>query len=331
MRALAMLIGTVAALAGSYYAFELMQKVGPEDRTNEYGYGGDGDGDLLTSADFPRVQAALMRELGADGRLTSLSVEPTRASAMGRVGDRKRYVEVDAAGRSKARDGDAADQGAAMPLAKLDAAAIDKLVASAREQGGAPVESLQLQSWTRDWRIELDGGDPDSFIGNLNGSGVRLQGEPNPEPVGASPDSLLREENLARVLAAARKAAPSGARVTRFDVRPERVSFELEAGGRELLFDYGYDADLLSRDVRARTGVDSGSIGLEQLDAGVVERIARGARAAGLKGLADVQYVLLNLSPGSKPELSMYLPQGSDPPYVVADLRGRRVTWSGRS
>ena len=62
------------------------------------------------------------------------------------------------------------------------------------------------------------------------------------------------------MIAAARKAAPADARVTDFDLRPDRVSFRLETGGRELSLDYGYDAQLTSRDLRARTGVDEGSI-----------------------------------------------------------------------
>jgi len=61
-----------------------------------------------------------------------------------------------------------------------------------------------------------------------------------------------------------------------------------------------------------------------------MSRAAR--RSAHSKGLRDVQYVLLNLTPipGMKPGLSMYLAPGSDPPYVLADLHGRGLTWPGR-
>ena len=45
------------------------------------------------------------------------------------------------------------------------------------------------------------------------------------------------------------------------------------------------------------------------------------ARDAG-KDLEDVQYVLLGLSFDEPPQLSLYLPEGSDPAYVRAPLRG---------
>ena len=99
--------------------------------------------------------------------------------------------------------------------------------------------------------------EPDQFIANLGGSGVRLPGEPNPEPVGRS-----------RTRCCARQT-----------------------------------------------------------------RLARGARrTAGSKGLRDVQYVVLDLTPvpGAKPRLSMYLAPGHDPPYVTSDLHGRHVSRPGR-
>jgi hypothetical protein len=135
------------------------------------------------------------------------------------------------------------------------------------------------------------------------------------------------------VLDAARKEAPGDARVTDLDFRPDRVSLELETGGRELVLDYGYDAQLTSRDLRARTGVDSGSIALDDIDPEAVERMARTTRKAlDTKGLEDVQYVLLNLGNPIEPEpyLSLYLPTGHEPLYVVADLHGRHLTWPGR-
>jgi hypothetical protein len=162
-------------------------------------------------------------------------------------------------------------------------------------------------------------GEPDAYVANLDGSGVRLPGEPNPEPIGASPDSLLRAKNLERVLAAARK---EGTKVLALDVRPDRVSVELDAGGRTLSLAYGYDAQLTSRDIRPTTGVPVKPINLRNIDPRAIERMARR-----FKGLANVQYALLQLDPRG---WSLYLAPGSDPPYVVANLQGRRLTWPGR-
>ena len=69
MRFLALLVGLVAALGGSYAAFAAMRAVGPENRTDEFGFGdgatvSPGGGDLFESRNFALVVAALERELG---------------------------------------------------------------------------------------------------------------------------------------------------------------------------------------------------------------------------------------------------------------------------
>jgi hypothetical protein len=338
VRALAMVIGLLAALGGSYAAFGAMRAVGPDDRTDEFGFGdaaviSPGGGDLFQSRNFALVIAALERELGKDGALSYLRVERSQASATARVGDIDRTIEIDASGRSRSRGGGKADLGARMPVSKLQAGAIDKLVRESQRESRALVESLTLQSNTREWTVDMeDGGEPDSFVGNLDGAGLRLSGEPSPEPIGASPDSLLRAENLAEVVAAARKEAPADARVLGVDIRPDRVGIELETGGRELSLNYGYDAQLTSRSLRAKTGVDSGSIGWDDIDPAAPERMIRAAGKLLGEKLAGVQYVLLSLSPfpGRKAYLTMYFPSGHDPAYGVADLHGRRFTWPGR-
>ncbi len=325
MRALAVLIGIAAAIAGSYVAFGAVRAVGPDNRINDFGYGEaatrpPNGGSLMESINFARVVTALERELGADGGLQSLTVELFVANAIAQSNGGLRYVQVDASGRSRSRDGDRADPAAQVPVARIDPAAIDRIVAKT----GPAIERLTLQG-TREWRIDMRSGEPDAYVANLDGTGVRLPGEPNPEPVGAGPDSLLRAKNLERVLAAARK---EGTDVLSLDVRPDRVSIELDADGRTLALAYGYDAQLTSRDIRATAGVPVRPLDLDDIDPTAIERMARTSRrAVGSKGLADVQYALLSLDPRG---WSLYLAQGSDPPYVMANLRGRRLTWPGR-
>jgi hypothetical protein len=236
IRFLAVIVAIAATLGGSYGAIAVMRAVGPEDQSGDFGYGDaatipPGGGTLLESRNFARVVAALERELGPEGGLQSLTVRPTDASAMARVGGDVVFVDIDASGRSRSRVGDRAEPAARVPVDRLDASAIDAIVAEASRSAGVGVESLTLQGGSREWRVDmLDGGEPDSFVANLDGAGLRLQGEPNPEPVGAEPDSLLRAENLAAVLdAAARDSAPD-ARVTSLDIRPDRVS--LDRAGR---------------------------------------------------------------------------------------------------
>ena len=85
-----------------------------------------------------------------------------------------------------------------------------------------------------------------------------------------------------------------------------------------LTLDYSYGAVLTSRDIVPTRGPDTGSVGFEDLRPDLVERMARNAG----KDLADVQYVLLGLSFDGPPELPLYLPEGNDPAYVRAPLRG---------
>jgi hypothetical protein len=337
VRVLAVLVALVAALGGSYGAFAAMRAVGPENRAGEFGYGdaaltSPGGGDLLQSRNFARVKAALERELGPGGAISYLRLERDEARATARVEDRLRDVAVDASGRSKVTDAGEAEPAALLPVAKLDPAAIDTLVRAAQRESGAPVESLALQGDTREWRVEMDGGEPDSWVANLDGAGLRLSGEPNPVPLGGAPDSLLREENLERVLAAAREEAPAGARLTDFDLRPDRVSLTLETGGRELALDYGYDAQLTRRDLHALTGARETPVSWDALDPGAVERMARTTtRVLRVKGLRDAGYVLLDRDPiTGRAGLSLYFTEGHDPSYVVADLHGRHLTWPGR-
>ncbi len=335
IRFLSVLLGVAAALAASLAAFSLMQAVGPEDRTGEFGFGDaatqvPGGGSLMESRHFGLVVAALQRELGSDGAIESLELQPLQASASGRSGGVRKLIQIDASGRSRATDGGELTPAAAVPVARLDAAPIDKLVAGARKEAGAPVERITLAGGPREWTVHMTGGTPDTLIANLDGGGVRLQGEPNPEPVGAAPDSLLRAANLKRVLDAASK---EGTRVTSLDVRPDRVTLELEAGGRTLALMYGYDAQLIARDVRAKSGDDK-AIPLGDIDPAAIERMARTARkAVHSPGLADIQYVLLDAEGVIKPrpELLLYRTGGAQPTYLVADLHGRGLTWPGRT
>jgi hypothetical protein len=338
IRAFAALLGIVAALAGSVGAFAAIRAVGPKDRTGEFGFGkaatvAPGGGTLFQTRNFARVVTALKRELGPGASIANLDVKATDATGYGRAGGRVRIVQIDASGRSRTYDGGAATPAALIPIARIDPVAIDRLVRGAHRENPASLESLGLEGGTRQWSIELSDGDPDRLAADLDGHGVRLPGEPDPEPAGATPDSLLRAANLTRVFAAARKDISDSTRVTSLDIRPDRVTLEVKQGSRTLSLTYGYDAQLTEHRVSARTGADEGSVAFESLDPQAVERMARSAqRLAHSKGLGDVQYVLLDLRGIVKqqPELALYLPSGHTPAYVVANLHGRGLTWPGR-
>jgi hypothetical protein len=327
MRVLAALIGVLAALGGSYTAYAAMRSLGPENRVHEFGFGKaakvpPGGGKVYETRNFRRVVTALRRELGPRGMLEQLTVQPDGASATGRVGGRSRSIAIDAAGRSRVYNESADLQPAALvPLARIDASAMDRMLRAVR----GDVTHITLDTAARTWGVHLSTGDAGLFIANLDGRGLRLPGEPSPTPEAAMPDSLLRAPNLTRVLAAARRAVGNAARVRAADLRPNRVTLETERGGRILRLVYGYDAQLVQRDLSPLTGPGS-AVALEAIDARAVERMARGARRElGGHGLADAQYALLRDG-----QLYLYLRQGGPTPYVTADLHGRGLTWPGR-
>lgn len=325
MRALAVFFGLIATLAGAYGGFALMREVGPADLTGQYGRGDAAiTGNLMQSENFARVKEALERELGPDGRISYLNVELLEASATAVEGDRQVNVRIDAAGRSERNESGEASPTGTMPVSKLDTDALDVIRAAALEETGEPVKNVTLQGGSRQWTVYMLRGEPDSFVANLDGKGLRLSGEPNPEPVGGAPDSLLRAENLQKVLEA---VAKEGDRVLDLTVWPERASVQVESKGRGVSLSYGYDAELTSRDVRSLNGSYQ-SIPLERVDARALERMAKSKY---VKGLKRAQYAILRPQPiENTPQWLLYLPEGNDPPYVTANLKGRGLSWPGR-
>lgn len=324
MRALAVFLGLIATVAGAYGGFLLMREVGPGDLSNSYGRGDAAiTGNLMQSENFARVKEALERELGADGRITNLNVELLQATATAIEGKNRITIRIDAAGRSESNVFDEAEPTGTMPVSKIDVDAVDVIRAAAQKETGEPVKSLSLYGGNRQWTVYMLRGEPDSFIANLDGKGLRLSGEENPEPIGAEPDSLLRAKNLEKVLDA---AAKEGDRVVDLTVWPERASVVVESKGREVSLDYGFDAELTNRDVRSGSG--RASVAISRIDPKALERMAKSKH---VKGLKNAMYAIFRSAPiENTPEWLLYLPEGSDPPYVTADAKGRGLSWPGR-
>ncbi|MDA0179039.1 hypothetical protein OJ997_01935 [Solirubrobacter phytolaccae] len=326
MRTLAVLLGLIATVAGAYGGFLLMREVGPGDLSNSYGRGTTAiDGNLLESRNFARVVEALERDLGPDGRISNLNVELLEATATGVVDGRRVSIRIDANGNSEKNEfGDALPTGT-IPVSKIDPAALDVLREAAVKETGEPVKNVTLYGGNRQWTVYMLRGEPDSFVANLNGTGLRLSGEENPDPLGGAPDSLLRAKNLQKVLDA---AAKEGSRLLDLTLWPERASVQVEKGGRAVSLQFGFDAELTSRDVNALNGAQTTSIPLSRVDARAVERMAKSKYAKGLKG---AMYAILRPQPiEGTPQWLLYLPEGSDPPYITANLKGRGVSWPGR-
>jgi hypothetical protein len=328
MRALAVFFGLIATLAGAYGGFWVMRELGPDDLTGQYGRGDAAaiDGNLMQSKNFALVIDALERELGADGRIQSLNVSLLEADATARVENRLVRVEIDAAGRSQQRDIGDAEPSGTFPVSKLDPKALDRITRAARKETGEPVEKLSLYGHDRQWQVSMLRGEPDTFVANLNGRGLRLSGEENPEPGGAQPDSLMRAKNLQKVLDA---AAKEGNRLLDLTLWPERASVAVKKGGRAVTLNFGFDAELMGRDVSARNGAQTESIALSRVDPRAVERMAKSKYVKG--GLKNAMYAILRPQPiEGTPQWLLYMPEGSDPPYVTANLKGRGISWPGR-
>jgi hypothetical protein len=333
MRGLAIVIGLVATVCAGYVSYLGARAIGPDDRSNEFGYGDAalspaGGGNLMQTKNFALVKKALERELGREGTITYLRVELSKATATGRKGKQEFSVQIDASGRSEALPSTGEPSLAALiPVAKIDPAAVDKIVKAARDETGSPVESLTLSANGREWNADMLRGEPDSFIANFDGSGLRISGEPNPVPQGAGEDSMFRAANLQKVVEAVR--AEGAESVVEFTIWPERVSVGFIKGGRAVGLQYSYDATLYSRDVSAVTGAPVKAVSLNAIKPAAIARMARHPR---VKGLKNVMYVILQGRDvfSEKPTMLMYLPQGSDPPYIVGDLDGRHITWPGK-
>ncbi|MDA0168943.1 hypothetical protein OJ998_07590 [Solirubrobacter taibaiensis] len=327
MRALTVFFALLATLAGAYAGFYVMRELGPDDLTGQYGRGAATiDGNLMQSKNFVRVVEALERELGPDGRIQNLNVELLQADVTAVEGGRLVRVEIDAAGRSQKRDvGDSTPSGT-MPVSKLDPKALDRITKAARKETGEPVEKLSLYGSSRQWNVDMLRGEPDSFIANLNGKGLRLSGEENPEPGGAEPDSLMRAKNFQKVLDAIGK---EGNRVLDITLWPERASVVVEKDGRAVNLQFGFDAELTNRDVAALNGAQTESIPLKSIDPKALERMAKSKY---VKGLKNAMYAILRPAGvfEDAPQWLLYLPEGNDPTYVTASIKGRGLSWPGR-
>jgi hypothetical protein len=103
----------------------------------------------------------------------------------------------------------------------------------------------------------------------------------------------------------------------------------VQQGGRAVGLNFGFDAELMGRDVSALNGAQTESIPLSRVDARAVERMAESKYVKG--GLKHAMYAILRpqLIEGT-PQWLLYLPEGSDPLYVTANLKGRGISWPGR-
>ncbi|MBE2320485.1 hypothetical protein DVA67_031270 [Solirubrobacter sp. CPCC 204708] len=329
MRAITVFFALLATVAGAYGGFWVMRELGPADLTGQYGRGNAAsiEGNFMQSANFERVIEALERELGPDGRLQSLNVNLLEVDATAIDSGRRLVVRIDASGRSMKDDVGEADPIGTVPVAKLDPKALDRISKAARKETGEPVERLSLTGSSRQWNVYMLRGEPDSFIANLNGKGLRLSGEENPEPGGAEPDSLMRAENLHKVLDA---AAKEGDALYDLTVWPERASVAMKSGGRVVALQFGFDGELTGRDISAPNGAQTKTIRLSRVDPRAIERMAKSRYA---KGLKNAMYAILRPDIGfsaGEPQWLLYLPEGSDPPYLTANIKGRGISWPGR-
>ena len=255
MRALTVFFALLATLAGAYAGFYVMRELGPDDLTGQYGRGDAADRGRQPDADA-RTSSAWSRRSSASSAPTaassSLNVELLQADATGHRG-RPHGPRRDRRGRPLAAAATSATRHprGTLPVSKLDPSAVDRITKAAMKETGSPVESLALYGGNRQWTANMLRGEPDSFIANLNGKGLRLSGEENPEPAGAEPDSLLRAKNLQHVLDA---VAKEGTRVLDLTVWPERASVKVEKDGRAVSLNFGYDAESTSRDVSSLSG-----------------------------------------------------------------------------
>lgn len=341
MRAIAALLGLAAILAGAYGGYWLQRELGPKAPTasafalpgggtrSEPATAVPGGGTLFEARNARRVLSGLQKAIGDDARVDYFDLRANQASASTPpAGGKRLLLQVDAAGAvSRTEIDDDAQRRPSIGLNRIRAAAIAKIAAAADNQSDGTLESLSFSPASREWSVRMVDGEPDSFVANLDGSGVRLPGEPDTSPIGASSDSLLRARNIRRVLAAAKRDAGATARVTRMDWRALRVSIDFVKGGRALSLEYDVEAQLTRRDIGVKT--PGKTIRLSQIRPNAVERMAASAKRRSRKlGLAKVDYVLLHPDGffSGAPSWTIYFKGGT---YFFADLRGNNLRKPG--
>ena len=330
VRALAALVGIVAAFAGSYLAFGFIQSVGPDDRSDEFGYGeaatrppgrrlADRVRQLRAGRDGARARARRRRRAAVTERravrgqrdrparrrscATSKSTPPAaRAPATAATPTRPRWSRSPASTRPRST--------ASWPRPARRSSA-----SRSRATPASGTSTCAAASRTRT--------SPTSTAAACGSRASRT-----PSPVGAGPDSLLRAKNLERV--AGRGAQGGHGRARRSTSGPTASRSSSTSGGRTLALDYGYDAQLTV----ARHPRDHRRAG----DTGRSRRRSTRRRSSGWRAHPPrrrfqgprgrpVRAAPATIRAGWSCSTS---PQGSDPPYVVANLRGRGLTWPGR-
>ena len=325
MRFLGLLIGIAAALGGSLGGFEVMRNIGPENRAGDFSAGArvPGGGNLHESAGFARVVAALK---SAGGRLIYLDVDQQSANGQVLRDGQRVNLQIDGVGRIDETGSSPAAGVASMPLSRIDARAIPRMVGAARREAGnaaVKIESLYLDGGSREWRIDLEGGDVRTLVARLDGRGVRLQGEEDPSGAGSAPDSLLRTDGMRAVVAGIKREAPKASRLDGLTVYPSyAVTSVPSSATRTLQLTIGFEGELRSRSLSPRSAAPTESISLSNVRPDIVNRMLRLGRRhfKGIK-LTDVMYLTSGTN-GEQVTWNLYL-RGSR--YFQTDLGGRRL------
>ena len=218
-------------------------------------------------------------ELGPEARLMSLDVKWTEANAIAVQGDHSVYVDIDASGRSQSRINDDAASLAARDAAQPHRRRRDRPPGRERRRSRTARRSRRSSSRAparASGTIDMVRGEPDRLIANLDGSGVRLSGEPNPEPVGAAP-GLAAAQGQPREGARRGQEGRAGRdedRRLRHPPRPRVVHVgpgQPPARARLRL----RRAARPSRDISAKTGApEQGSVTFDQIDTKALDRMA---------------------------------------------------------
>ena len=245
-----------------------------------------------------------------------------------------RYVDIDASGRSRRATAIPRHPPRSVPVDRIDAGAIDRIVTAASGETSAPVEGLTLSGHARVERAD-DGrrAGPVRRQPRRRRSAAAGRGRTRSRSAPA-PTRCCAPENLKRVLDAARAATSGKARVSALDVPPgQRRAHDRER--RRASPDAATTATTPSspRATSARAPArPRRPIALDDIDPARSRAVAQGRHGARARRASrDVQYVLLSDRARRRPPgLLLYLPPGSDPPYVVGDLHGRRLSWPGR-
>ena len=282
MRALAVLVGLIATVAGALRRLHVIARASaprtaPASSATATPHPARRRHPAAVQELRRSSMEALERELGADGGVQLAQRRADRGERHRRVEGRPMVcVQIDASGRSQStRTTATATPSRAIPVGQ--ASTRRRSTRSSRPRARRPARRSRA---CRSTAATASGGSrccaasPTRSSPTSTAAACASRASRTPSRSARSPDSLLRAEEPPE--GARRGRARRATSVLDIDVWPERVvGHARERASRDVSLSYGYDAQLTGRDMPRPAARPAESVALESIDPKAIERMAK--------------------------------------------------------